>query len=69
MPSKANKVCGRLDKRHTLTFCAVQKRAHVLKLFQQNTYALPSFSNALRFIAHASLVPMQARACPTHAQA
>ena len=28
---------------HILTFCAVQKRIHILKIFQRNTYALPSF--------------------------
>ena len=51
---------------HILAFCAVQKCAHVLKLFQRNTYALPSFSNTLHFIAHASLVPRLVRALPTH---
>ena len=51
---------------HTLLFCVVQKCTHVLKLFQRNTYALPSFSNALHFIAHASLVPRLVRALPTH---
>ena len=38
---------------HILAFCAVQKCAHVLKLFQRNTYTLPSFSNLLHFVTHA----------------
>ena len=36
-----------------LVFCVVQKRAHILQLFQRNTYALPSFSYFLHFVAHA----------------
>ena len=28
-------------------FCAVRKHAHILKLFQRNAYALPSFSHTL----------------------
>ena len=31
-------------------FCAVRKPAHILKLFQLNAHALPSFSH---FVAHA----------------
>ena len=55
-----------LINNHTLAFCEVQKCAHALKLFQRNTYALPSFSNALHLIAHAGLVPRLVRALPTH---
>ena len=54
---------------HILAFCAFQKRDHVLKLFQQNAYALPSFSmfsKFLHFVAHASLVPRLVCAPPTH---
>ena len=51
---------------HILAFCAVQKHAHILELFQRNTYALPSFSNYLHFVAHARLVPRLTRAPPTH---
>ena len=29
-----------------LAFCTVQKRVHLLELFQRNTYALPSFLQA-----------------------
>ena len=36
-----------------LTSCVVQKRTHILELFQRNTYALPSFSHFLHFVAHA----------------
>ena len=38
---------------HIFAFCAVQKRAHILELFQRFTYALPSFSHFLHFVAHA----------------
>ena len=52
-PSKANKAHGCLDKRpylHIFTLCAVQKCARILKLFQRNAYALPSFSHFSHFI-------------------
>ena len=51
---------------HILAFCAVQKRDHILELFQWKTYALHSFSNFLHFIAYASLVPRLVHAPPTH---
>jgi len=38
---------------HILMFCVVQSRAHILKLFQRSTYALPSFSHFPHFIANA----------------
>ena len=60
VPSEANKACGRL---HILTFCVVQERAHILEL---DTYALPSFSNFLHFVAHASLIPRLVHAPHTH---
>ena len=52
-PSKANKAHGRLHKQpylHIFTLCAVQKCARILKLFQRNAYALPSFSHFSHFI-------------------
>ena len=47
---------------HILAFCEVQKHTHILELFQRNTYALPSFSNYLHFVAHTSLIPRLVRA-------
>jgi len=38
---------------HIFAFCEVRKRAHILKLFQRNAYALPSFSHFSHFVAHA----------------
>ena len=38
---------------HIFAFCAVQKRARILELFQCNAYALPSFSHFSHFVAHA----------------
>ena len=47
---------------HILAFCAIQKQAHILKLFQRDAYALPSFSNIV--VAHAILVPKLVHAPP-----
>ena len=53
-PSETNKARSRLEKRPYLrAFCAVQKRAHNLALFQPNAYALPFFSHFSHFVAHA----------------
>ena len=38
---------------HIFAFCAVQKRAHILELFQRNVYILPSFSHFSHFVGHA----------------
>ena len=38
---------------HIFAFCAVRKCARIIKLFQHNAYALPSFSHFSHFVAHA----------------
>ena len=50
---------------HIFAFCTIQKRAHILKLFQRNAYALPSFSHFSHFVAHAWLTVPKACAMPT----
>ena len=39
-------------KRGALSY-VVQKRSHILKLFQRNAYTLPSFSHFLHLVARA----------------
>ena len=51
---------------HILVFCVVQNWAHILKLFQHSTYALPSFSYFLHLVAHAWPTILKARATPTN---
>ena len=41
-----------LRNNHILAFCAVQKRTHILELFQSSMYALPSFSHFSHFAAN-----------------
>ena len=52
---------------HIFAFCAVQKRAHILELFQRNVYAcLPSHTFHTSFVAHAWPTTPKAHVMPTN---